>query len=155
MISLGCAKIWSMPRSCSEVFCKRGMEITSDADEADVLVVNTCAFIDSAKEESIEAILEAHQQRGLGKKPGQKLIVSGACRSVFRASSRVAAGSRRFHRPGPGERNGRDRRAMSCQRATGRSAVAPRLQLRHRPADLHSGLRYAAVSAHPGASAFT
>ena len=37
------------------------MEITPRADEADVLVVNTCAFIDSAKEESIEAILEAHQ----------------------------------------------------------------------------------------------
>src|SRR5205823_14755468 len=34
----------------------RGMEITSSADDADVLVVNTCAFIDSAKEESIEAI---------------------------------------------------------------------------------------------------
>jgi tRNA A37 methylthiotransferase MiaB len=32
------------------------MEVTSDADEADVLIVNTCAFIDSAKEESIEAI---------------------------------------------------------------------------------------------------
>ena len=48
-----------------------------------MLVVNTCAFIDSAKEESIDAILEAHQQRGLGKKPGQKLIVSGCMSQRF------------------------------------------------------------------------
>src|SRR5439155_14960117 len=60
-----------------------GIQITADAGEADVLVVNTCAFIDSAKEESIEAILEAHQQRGLGKKPGQKLIVSGCMSQRF------------------------------------------------------------------------
>ena len=45
--------------------------------------MNTCAFIDSAKEESIEAILEAHQQRGLAKKPGQKLIVSGCMSQRF------------------------------------------------------------------------
>jgi ribosomal protein S12 methylthiotransferase len=62
---------------------KSGMEITADSGQADVLVVNTCAFIDSAKEESIEAILEAHQQRGLGKKPGQKLIVSGCMSQRF------------------------------------------------------------------------
>jgi ribosomal protein S12 methylthiotransferase len=59
------------------------MEITSRADDADVLVVNTCAFIDSAKEESIEAILEAHQQRGLNKRSDQKLIVSGCMSQRF------------------------------------------------------------------------
>ncbi|MGZ4974509.1 MAG: 30S ribosomal protein S12 methylthiotransferase RimO, partial [Limisphaerales bacterium] len=62
---------------------QRGMEITSRAEDADVLVVNTCAFIDSAKEESIEAILEAHQQRGLNKRPDQKLIVSGCMSQRF------------------------------------------------------------------------
>jgi ribosomal protein S12 methylthiotransferase len=62
---------------------QRGMEITSHAEDADVLVVNTCAFIDSAKEESIEAILDAHQQRGLNKRPGQKLIVSGCMSQRF------------------------------------------------------------------------
>jgi len=46
-------------------------------------VVNTCAFIDSAKEESIGAILEAHQQRGLGRRPHQKLIVSGCMSQRF------------------------------------------------------------------------
>ena len=61
----------------------RGMEITSSADDADVLVVNTCAFIDSAKEESIDAILTAHQARGLNKRAGQKLIVSGCMSQRF------------------------------------------------------------------------
>jgi ribosomal protein S12 methylthiotransferase len=57
--------------------------VTADAEEADVLIVNTCAFIDSAKEESIEAILEAHQRRGLRKKAGQKLVVSGCMSQRF------------------------------------------------------------------------
>ena len=48
-----------------------------------MLVVNTCAFIDSAKEESIGAILEAHQQRGLSRRPHQKLIVSGCMSQRF------------------------------------------------------------------------
>ena len=69
---------------------QRGMEITSSADEADVLVVNTCAFIDSAKEESIDAILEAHQQRGLSKRPHQKLIVSGCMSQRFSRELREA-----------------------------------------------------------------
>ena len=62
---------------------QRGMEITSQPEDADVLVINTCAFIDSAKEESIEAILEAHQQRGLNRRPDQKLIVSGCMSQRF------------------------------------------------------------------------
>src|SRR5207302_8026361 len=62
---------------------QRGMEITSRPEDADVVVVNTCAFIDSAKEESIEAILEAHQQRGLNRRPHQRLIVSGCMSQRF------------------------------------------------------------------------
>jgi ribosomal protein S12 methylthiotransferase len=83
MISLGCAKNLVDAEIMLGSVLQQGMEITSSADEADVLVVNTCAFIDSAKEESIEAILDAHQQRGLGKKPGQKLIVSGCMSQRF------------------------------------------------------------------------
>jgi ribosomal protein S12 methylthiotransferase len=83
MISLGCAKNLVDAEIMLGSVLQHGMEITSSADEADVLVVNTCAFIDSAKEESIEAILDAHQQRGLGKKPGQKLIVSGCMSQRF------------------------------------------------------------------------
>ena len=83
MISLGCAKNLVDAEVMLGSVLQRGMEITSRAEDADVLVVNTCAFIDSAKEESIEAILEAHQQRGLNKRPDQKLIVSGCMSQRF------------------------------------------------------------------------
>jgi ribosomal protein S12 methylthiotransferase len=83
MISLGCAKNLVDAEIMLGGVLAHGMEITSDANEADVLIVNTCAFIDKAKEESVEAILEAHQQRGLRRKPGQKLIVSGCMAQRF------------------------------------------------------------------------
>ena len=83
MISLGCAKNLVDAEIMLGSVLQRGMEITSRAEDADVLVVNTCAFIDSAKEESIEAILEAHQQRGLNRRSDQKLIVSGCMSQRF------------------------------------------------------------------------
>src|SRR5438034_1813194 len=83
MISLGCAKNLVDAEIMLGSVLQRGMEITSRPEDADVLVVNTCAFIDSAKEESIEEILEAHQQRGLNKRPDQKLIVSGCMSQRF------------------------------------------------------------------------
>src|SRR5437762_23160 len=83
MISLGCAKNLVDAEIMLGSVLARGMEITSSADEADVLVVNTCAFIDSAKEESINAILAAHQSRGLNKRAGQRLIVSGCMSQRF------------------------------------------------------------------------
>ncbi len=63
VISLGCAKNLVDAEIMLGSVLKCGMTVSSCAEEADILVVNTCAFIDSAKEESIEAILEAHQQR--------------------------------------------------------------------------------------------
>lgn len=83
MISLGCAKNLVDAEIMLGSVLQRGMEITSSADDADVLVVNTCAFIDSAKEESIDTILSAHQARGLNKRAGQKLIVSGCMSQRF------------------------------------------------------------------------
>jgi ribosomal protein S12 methylthiotransferase len=83
MVSLGCAKNLVDAEIMLGSVLERGMEITSSAEEADVLVVNTCAFIDSAKEESIDAILEAHQQRGLTRNGQQKLIVSGCMSQRF------------------------------------------------------------------------
>src|SRR6266478_8214475 len=83
MISLGCAKNLVDAEIMLGSVLQRGMEITSHPEDADVLVVNTCAFIDSAKEESIGAILEAHQERGLNKKSNQKLIVSGCMSQRF------------------------------------------------------------------------
>lgn len=83
MISLGCAKNLVDAEIMLGSVLHRGMEITSRPEDADVLVINTCAFIDSAKEESIEAILEAHQQRGLNRRADQKLIVSGCMSQRF------------------------------------------------------------------------
>lgn len=71
MISLGCAKNLVDAEIMLGSARAGGFEITSDASQADVLVVNTCGFIESAKQESIDAILSARQR------PEQKLIVSG------------------------------------------------------------------------------
>src|SRR5438034_2613952 len=88
MISLGCAKNLVDAEIMLGSVLQCGMEITSRAQDADVLVVNTCAFIDSAKEESINSILEVHQQRGLSKRPNQKLIVSGCMSQRFSSELR-------------------------------------------------------------------
>src|SRR3984893_19085000 len=90
MISLGCAKNLVDAEIMFGSILEHGMEITSSAEDADVLVINTCAFIDSAKEESIDAILEAHQRRGLSKRPYQKLIVSGCMAQRFSRELREA-----------------------------------------------------------------
>ena len=71
MISLGCAKNLVDSEIMLGSARAGGFEITSDAGQADVLVVNTCGFVESAKQESIDAILAARQR------PEQKLIVSG------------------------------------------------------------------------------
>jgi ribosomal protein S12 methylthiotransferase len=90
MISLGCAKNLVDAEIMLGSVLQHGMEITARAEDADVLVVNTCGFIDSAKEESIDAILEAHQQRGLNRRPNQKLIVSGCMAQRFSNELRQA-----------------------------------------------------------------
>jgi ribosomal protein S12 methylthiotransferase len=63
---------------------KAGMTVVPDQDKADVVIVNTCSFIDSSKEESINHILEAHAARGMKKRrAGQKLIVAGCMSQRF------------------------------------------------------------------------
>jgi ribosomal protein S12 methylthiotransferase len=61
---------------------KDGHEITADAAQADVLVVNTCAFIDRAKQESIDTILEMAELKKQG--AGRKLIVTGCLAERYR-----------------------------------------------------------------------
>jgi len=90
MISLGCAKNLVDAEIMLGSVLERGMEITSSADDADVLVINTCAFIDSAKEESIEAILQADQRRKSSKNPHQKIIVSGCMAQRFASELHAA-----------------------------------------------------------------
>jgi ribosomal protein S12 methylthiotransferase len=84
LVSLGCAKNLIDSEIMIGHLHKAGMEMTPQAGEADVIIVNTCSFIDAAKEESIEAILEANQARGLRKRQnGQKLIVAGCMAQRF------------------------------------------------------------------------
>ena len=61
---------------------QNGYQITADAQEADTVVVNTCGFIDSAKQESIEAILEAARLKTDGK--ATRLIVAGCLVERYR-----------------------------------------------------------------------
>jgi ribosomal protein S12 methylthiotransferase len=83
MISLGCAKNLVDAEIMLGSAKAEGFEITSDPSEADLLIVNTCGFIDSAKQESIDAILEAHRQRGEGRRPDAKIVVSGCLSQRF------------------------------------------------------------------------
>ena len=83
MISLGCAKNLVDAEIMLGGVRARGMEITRSAEDADVMIVNTCGFIDAAKEESIEAILSAHEQRLSRKGRRQRLVVSGCLSQRF------------------------------------------------------------------------
>jgi len=62
---------------------KDGVEITNQAEAADVVVVNTCSFIDAAQEESVDTILESVEVREANNR-GQALIVSGCLSQRFR-----------------------------------------------------------------------
>ena len=77
LISLGCAKNLVDAEIMLGDAKRHGYQLTTETDEADVVLVNTCGFIDPAKEESIGAILEAHRRRLNGAKAGQKLVVGG------------------------------------------------------------------------------
>ncbi|HEY5232131.1 MAG TPA: 30S ribosomal protein S12 methylthiotransferase RimO [Verrucomicrobiae bacterium] len=83
LISLGCAKNLVDAEIMLGSLLKSGVEITNDAAQADALIVNTCSFIDSAQEESVNTILESAEIRA-AKNRGQSLIVSGCLSQRFR-----------------------------------------------------------------------
>jgi ribosomal protein S12 methylthiotransferase len=83
LVSLGCAKNLVDAEIMLGSLLKDGIQITNDAAQADALIVNTCSFIDSAQEESVEAILESAEVRD-AKNRGQSLIVSGCLPQRFR-----------------------------------------------------------------------
>ncbi|HEY9181207.1 MAG TPA: radical SAM protein, partial [Candidatus Baltobacteraceae bacterium] len=72
-VSLGCAKNLVDTEVMIAKLGEAGWELSGDAAQADTVVVNTCAFIDPAKSESTDAIMEQAQR----KRPGQQLIVAG------------------------------------------------------------------------------
>ena len=81
-LSLGCPKNLVDGEVMLGIARDAGHVVTSDASDADVLVVNTCAFIDSAKQESIDAILEMAGQKRDGK--CTRLVVTGCLAERYR-----------------------------------------------------------------------
>ena len=83
MISLGCAKNLVDAEIMLGSLLQGGVEITNDAATADAVIVNTCSFIDSAQEESVDTILESVELREANHR-GQAVIVSGCLPQRFR-----------------------------------------------------------------------
>ena len=112
LVSLGCPKNLVDSEVMLGLAREAGHELTQDASQAEVLVVNTCAFIDSAKQESIDAILEMSRHKTDG--VCRRLIVTGCLAERYRDELRV--GSR--HRIGACSQ----RRRTVSQSSRGRGA---------------------------------
>jgi ribosomal protein S12 methylthiotransferase len=83
LISLGCAKNLVDSEVMVGTLLKDGVEITNDTAHADVVIVNTCSFIDSAQQESVDTILESVEVREANRR-GQGLVVSGCLPQRFK-----------------------------------------------------------------------
>ena len=84
MISLGCNKNRVDSETALGLLRDRGYEFTGDPAAADVLMVNTCGFIESAKEESIDAILEMAEYKKTGR--CRLLVVTGCLAQRYEKS---------------------------------------------------------------------
>lgn len=81
-VSLGCPKNLVDSEVMMGKLAGAGYEITSNADEADTVVVNTCGFIESAKQESVDAILEATRLKSEGS--AKRVVVAGCLVERYR-----------------------------------------------------------------------
>lgn len=81
-VSLGCPKNLVDSEVMMGTLQQAGWEITNNADEAETVVVNTCGFIESAKQESIDAILEATNLKEAGK--AKRVVVAGCLVERYR-----------------------------------------------------------------------
>jgi ribosomal protein S12 methylthiotransferase len=81
-VSLGCPKNLVDSEVMMGLLDRAGAELTSDPETAEILVVNTCSFIDSAKQESVDTILEMAQHKTTGS--ARKLIVAGCLVERYR-----------------------------------------------------------------------
>jgi ribosomal protein S12 methylthiotransferase len=82
LVSLGCPKNLVDSEVMLGLVQQDGHEVTADASAADVLIVNTCAFIDKAKQESIDTILELAEHKKTG--ACRKLVVTGCLAERYR-----------------------------------------------------------------------
>ena len=81
-VSLGCPKNLVDSEVMMGLLARGGYELTPRADEAEILVVNTCSFIEAAQKESVEAILEMAEHKKFG--AAKKLIVAGCLVERYR-----------------------------------------------------------------------
>src|SRR5882757_8697533 len=81
-VSLGCPKNLVDSEVMMGQLVANGHELTPRPEEADVIVVNTCSFIDPAKQESVDTILEMSEHKRTGR--AQKLIVAGCLVERYR-----------------------------------------------------------------------
>src|SRR6476620_77716 len=81
-VSLGCPKNLVDSEVMMGELVASGHELTPHPDQADVLVVNTCSFIDPAKQESIDTILEMAEYKKIGR--AQRLVVAGCMVERYR-----------------------------------------------------------------------
>ena len=87
MVSLGCPKNLVDSEVMLGLAQQQGHELTGDAADAEVLIVNTCAFIDKAKQESIDTILEMAEHKKSG--ACRRLIVTGCMAERYRDELRA------------------------------------------------------------------
>src|SRR5215813_7615513 len=81
-VSLGCPKNLVDSEVMMGLLAQGGAQITPRAEDADVIVVNTCSFIDTAKQESVDTILEMAQHKTAGR--AKKLVVAGCLVERYR-----------------------------------------------------------------------
>jgi ribosomal protein S12 methylthiotransferase len=81
-VSLGCPKNLVDSEVMMGMLAQAGVHLTPDAENADVIIVNTCSFIGSAQQESVDAILEMARHKAGGK--AKKLVVAGCLVERFR-----------------------------------------------------------------------
>jgi ribosomal protein S12 methylthiotransferase len=86
LVSLGCPKNLVDGEVMLGHLRRRGHQLVADARQADVIVVNTCAFIDRAKQESVDAVLEMARQKYAGR--AQRLVVTGCLAQRYDAELR-------------------------------------------------------------------
>ena len=83
-VSLGCPKNLVDSEVMMGMLHQAGGDITASAEDAEILVVNTCSFIDSAKQESVNTILEMVQHKAANGGKAQRLIVAGCLVERYR-----------------------------------------------------------------------
>src|SRR3954447_9937266 len=81
-VSLGCPKNLVDSEVMMGLLQHNGAQITARAEDADIIIVNTCSFIDTAKQESVDTILEMAGHKSAGR--ARKLIVAGCLVERYR-----------------------------------------------------------------------